>query len=153
MLGFLLTSAVIRKVQILDESRLLIKKFEPQDATNFVLTYFTMAVLQKISLNKENLNFLWLIVPILSLFQILRKPDSFKVRTFWEGHKNLKQSPTSKLQIMWEIVSNFVAFLENLNFNENILKNCQVVIFWMKFFINDYCEGSHYGSISMHCLS
>ena len=85
----MLPSAFIRKVQILDESKLLIKKFEPQDATNFVLTYFTMAVLKKISLHKENLHFLWLTVPILSLFQILRKPDSFKVRILLEGHKNV----------------------------------------------------------------
>ena len=28
-----------------------------------------------------------------------------KVRTFWKGHK-----------ILWEIILNFVAFLENLNF-------------------------------------
>ena len=40
-----------------------------------------------------------------------------KDRTFWEDHKNLKQSPTwLKRQIKWEIVLNFVAFLENLNF-------------------------------------
>jgi hypothetical protein len=41
-----------------------------------------------------------------------------KVWTFWKDHKNLNQSPThllSKRQIMWEIGSNFVVFLENLN--------------------------------------
>ena len=49
---------------------------------------------------------------------------SNKIQTFWKGHKNLKQSLTwfdinlSKRQIMWEIVSNFVAFLENLNFDQ-----------------------------------
>ena len=40
----------------------------------------------------------------------------FKVRSFWKGHKSLKQSPIwhflSKRQIKLKIVSNFVAFLD-----------------------------------------
>ena len=48
----------------------------------------------------------------LSLIEFdLRRTQNCKVRTFWKGHKNLK------CQIMWEIVSSFVTFLENLNFN------------------------------------
>ena len=46
----------------------------------------------------------------------------FKVWTLWKGHKNLKRSSTwfdifSIRQINLEIVSKFVAFSENLNFN------------------------------------
>ena len=72
-----MTLGATKKIRIWNELRILIQKFEPQDATNFVLTYFTMAVLQSISL-MENLCFLWQTVPILSLFQIIRKPNSFK---------------------------------------------------------------------------
>ena len=50
----------------------------------------------------------------------------FKVRTLGKGHKNLKQSVIghllSKRQRKWEIVSKFVAFLENLNFTVVIRK-------------------------------
>ena len=35
----------------------------------------------------------------------------------------------SKRQIMWEIVSNFVAFLENLNFNKHSPTNLQAIFF------------------------
>ena len=66
-----------KKIRILNELKILVQKIEPQDATNFVLTYFTMAVLQSIS-PMENLQSLWQTVPALSLFQIIRKPDSFK---------------------------------------------------------------------------
>ena len=68
---------VTKKIRILTELKILVQKIEPQDATNFVLTYFTMAVLQAIS-PIENLRFLWQTVPALSLFQIIRKPNSFK---------------------------------------------------------------------------
>ena len=50
-----------------------------------------------------------------------------KVWTFWKGHKNLNQSPTwFKCQIKCEIVLNFEAFLENVNFLR-ILQNCTVI--------------------------
>ena len=41
-----------------------------------------------------------------------------KVKTFWEGHKFWKKSPTcfDIYSVKWETFSNFVAFLENLNF-------------------------------------
>ena len=47
--------------------------------------------------------------------------DYFKVRTFWKGHKNLKQSPTwfdiylVKFKSSERFCQIFVAFLENLN--------------------------------------
>ena len=60
------------------ELRKLIQGFDPQDATNYVLTFFTLKI---ISVTSGDLNYLpkwWGMVPWLSLFQILRKPDSWK---------------------------------------------------------------------------
>ena len=59
-----------------------------------------------------------------------------KVKTFWEGHKFWKKYPTcfdvtEKCQNKWETFSNFVAFLENLNFTlkyDFFIKSCVVIV-------------------------
>ena len=48
----------------------------------------------------------------------------FKVRRFWKGYKDWKQSP--RLIWRWKIVSNFVASLENLTLKKPI---CFVFVF------------------------
>ena len=68
-------------------------------------------------------------------FENLRKIQLNEITSFFfikfghsekAHHKNLKQCPTCfdiKRQIMWKIVSNFVAFLENLDFTMICLLN------------------------------
>ena len=62
--------------------KILFNSLDAQDATNFVLAYFTFAMLNKsthsLSSSQLSLKDYWMPIPYLSLFQILRKPDSFK---------------------------------------------------------------------------
>lgn len=53
----------------------LLRSLDQQDAINFIMTFFTMMVLQS---DKIHSNVIWATIPWLSLFQIIRKPDSFK---------------------------------------------------------------------------
>ena len=48
---------------------------------------------------------------LFKVLDILKRPQKFETISHLIWHL------LSKRQIMWEIVSNFVAFLENLNFN------------------------------------
>ena len=65
-----------------EDLKMLFNSLDAQDATNFVLAYFTFAMLNKSthSLLSSQLSMkdYWMPIPYLSLFQILRKPDSFK---------------------------------------------------------------------------
>ena len=58
-------------------NRSLIRTADSQDATNFVLIYFTILVLNNLEYPKD-LPFIWSHIPKLSLFQIVRKPDFLK---------------------------------------------------------------------------
>ena len=55
------------------EAKVLLDTFDPQDAINFVLAYSTFMALGTLDL-KDN----WLAIPSLSIFQLVRKPDSLK---------------------------------------------------------------------------
>ena len=69
-------------IQKFEDLRTLFNSLDAQDATNFVLAYFTFAMLNKSSHSplspQLSMNDYWMPIPYLSLFQILRKPDSFK---------------------------------------------------------------------------
>ena len=57
--------------------RLMIRNGDSQDATNFVLVYFTLLVLSSLEF-PQDLPKVWSAIPYLALFQIIRKPDSLK---------------------------------------------------------------------------
>ena len=62
-----------------EELKTIINSFDSQDATNLVLAYFTFAMLNKSNHSDfSHCKEYWLPIPYLSIFQILRKPDSFK---------------------------------------------------------------------------
>ena len=58
-------------------NRNLFRTADSQDATNFVLIYFTILVLNSLEYPKD-LPLIWSSIPTLSLFQIVRKPDFLK---------------------------------------------------------------------------
>ena len=69
-------------IQKFEEVKMLFNSLDAQDATNFVLAYFTFAMLNKSTHSplstQLSMKDYWMPIPYLSLFQILRKPDSFK---------------------------------------------------------------------------
>ena len=55
----------------------ILRNADAQDATNFIMVYFTLLVLHSLEFPGD-LPLIWSNIPILSLFQIIRKPDSLK---------------------------------------------------------------------------
>ena len=55
----------------------ILRNVDAQDATNFIMVYFTLLVLNNLEYPRD-LPLVWSCIPKLSLFQIIRKPDSLK---------------------------------------------------------------------------
>ena len=79
----------------------ILRNADAQDATNFIMVYFTLLVLHSLEFPGD-LPLIWSNIPILSLFQIIRKPDSLKK---WMRQIRVALAPVSFILTMFASIS------------------------------------------------